>query len=52
MKINKIQRSFLWGAKREEKVCWISWEKMCLPKDKGYLGIKNIDIFNKALYYW
>ncbi|PNX91435.1 hypothetical protein L195_g047566, partial [Trifolium pratense] len=26
-----------------------SWEKVCLPKDKGGLGIKNLALFNLAL---
>ncbi|CAJ2637084.1 unnamed protein product [Trifolium pratense] len=26
-----------------------SWEKVCLPKDKGDLGIKNLALFNLAL---
>ena len=49
-KLIKIQRSFLWGGGHDtKKIAWISWETVCLPKDKGGLGIKDIRTFNLAL---
>ena len=49
-KLIKIQRRFLWGGGHDsKKIAWISWEIVCLPKDKGGLGIKDINTFNLAL---
>ncbi|GAU24019.1 hypothetical protein TSUD_328220 [Trifolium subterraneum] len=48
--IEKIQRNFLWGGVAEErKVCWVKWNQICLPKEKGGLGVKNLELFNLAL---
>jgi hypothetical protein len=45
-----IQRRFLWGAGLDSrKLCWVSWDRICQPKEKGGLGIKNLSIFNSAL---
>ncbi|MCI48760.1 putative ribonuclease H protein, partial [Trifolium medium] len=30
-------------------MCWVSWDTTCLPKDKGGLGVKNLDLLNQAL---
>ncbi|PNY11621.1 cysteine-rich receptor-like protein kinase, partial [Trifolium pratense] len=46
----RIQRNFLWGGSAEvKKLCWVSWAQVCLPKEKGGLGVKNIEMFNSAL---
>ncbi|GAU27711.1 hypothetical protein TSUD_126570 [Trifolium subterraneum] len=44
-----IQRNFLWGGGLEGKICWVKWDTICLPKDRGGLGIKNLDLFNLSL---
>jgi len=36
------------GAERR-KIAWTSWENICKAKEEGGLGIKHIDLFNKAL---
>ncbi|XP_058776556.1 uncharacterized mitochondrial protein AtMg00310-like [Vicia villosa] len=35
----------------EEKRCihWVSWDDVCLPVDKGGLGLKKLEVFNLAL---
>ena len=49
-KLVSIQRRFLWGgASEQRKIAWVKWKTMCLPKDKGGLGIKDIKTFNTAL---
>ena len=49
-KLIKIQRRFLWGGGHDsKKIEWISWEKVCLPTDKGGLCIKDINTFNMTL---
>jgi hypothetical protein len=46
----RIQRNFLWGGSIDiKKICWINWDQICLPKIKGGLGIKNLELFNLAL---
>ena len=49
-KLVQIQRRFLWGGGLDQKkIAWVEWETVCLPKEKGGLGIKDIRTFNKAL---
>ena len=45
-KIEKIQRDFLWG---DSKVHLVGWDKVCVPKVNGGLGIRKLTTFNKAL---
>ena len=33
----------------QHKIAWVKWETICLPKNKGGLGIKDINKFNLAL---
>ena len=48
--ITKLQRKFLWGWGTEgRKIAWTSWENICKAKEDGGLGIRCIDLFNKAL---
>ena len=49
-KLANIQRRFLWGEGMEQrKIVWVNWETVCLPKEKGGLGIKDLWTFNTAL---
>ncbi|XP_045810084.1 uncharacterized protein LOC123904464 [Trifolium pratense] len=46
----RIQRNFLWGGSAEDKkMCWVKWAQVCLPKEKGGLGVRDLDMFNLAL---
>ena len=49
-KLEAIQRKFLWGGGLDQrKIAWVNWKIVCLPKEKGSLGIKDLKTFNSAL---
>jgi hypothetical protein len=49
-KIRRIQREFLWGGRRgHKKVNWIKWDIVCLPKNKGGLGVRDVRVVNISL---
>ena len=37
------------GSQDLKKIAWVKWEGICLPKEVGGLGIKDITRFNAAL---
>lgn len=46
----RIQQNFLWGGSEDvKKMAWVRWSKICLPKEMGGLGVRNMEIFNTAL---
>ncbi|KAL5831677.1 hypothetical protein ACOSQ4_017031 [Xanthoceras sorbifolium] len=48
--IDKINRNFIWGHIGERKpIHLIKWDTVCLPKNKGGLGVKNLKHMNQAL---
>ncbi|XP_028246703.1 uncharacterized protein LOC114424032 [Glycine soja] len=49
-KLGRLQRRFLWGGDHEQsKIAWVKWETVCLPKEAGGLGVKDINSFNLSL---
>jgi hypothetical protein len=30
-------------------MCWVSWDRICQPKDRSGLGVKNLELFNNSL---
>lgn len=55
-KIDRIRRNFFWGHTEDRRqICWIAWDKVCVPKERGGMGILNIRIFNESLlakWWW
>ncbi|KAG2411395.1 hypothetical protein I3760_Q000600 [Carya illinoinensis] len=50
VRIEKLQRDFLWGALEEEfKFHLVKWEQVCRPLSGGGLGVRNLRTFNRAL---
>ena len=48
--LNSMMSNFWWGQKnRERKVAWVSWEKLCTPKEDGGMGFRDLKAFNLAL---
>ncbi|GKB68099.1 hypothetical protein Tco_0929511 [Tanacetum coccineum] len=53
--LEQIMRGFLWSQDMQKGKSKVTWEVVCLPKDKGGLGLRRLDHFNKALmvsYIW
>ena len=49
-RLELIQRNFLWGSSVKcFKYPLVDWEKVCLPRELGGLGIQNLASFNQAL---
>ncbi|RVW26080.1 putative ribonuclease H protein [Vitis vinifera] len=50
MRLEKIQRDFLWGGGAlEQRPHLVRWNLVCLEKKKGGLGVRNLALMNKAL---
>jgi hypothetical protein len=48
--VTRIQREFLWGGVRGgRKICWVKWRKICHPRGKGGLGVRDVRLANLSL---
>ncbi|CAA7037248.1 unnamed protein product [Microthlaspi erraticum] len=49
-KLDQLTRSFLWGSDGEnKKQHLVAWQRVCLPKRDGGLGIRSAAEMNKAM---
>ena len=47
--LNAMMSSFWWGQKdKERKMAWVAWEKLCMPKEDGGMGFRDLRAFNLA----
>jgi len=47
--LDRINRDFLWKKSNTEKgLHLIAWDKICMPKVKGGLGLRKAKAINKA----
>ena len=48
--IEQLIRKFWWGHRgNQRKIHWSKWSTLCLPKDLGCMGFKELQKFNDAL---
>jgi len=48
--IESIFKNFFWGGSEDNrKISWIAWSFICLPKEYGGLGVRQLREFNIAL---
>lgn len=47
---HRLMKKNLWGGSEDRaKIVWVSWEKICMAKEEGGLGIRDVGKFNLAL---
>lgn len=50
--IEKLLRNFLWfGNDNQQRMHYVSWKKICLPKEDGGLGVRYISEVNEACIF-
>ncbi|KAL9686221.1 hypothetical protein QQ045_023676 [Rhodiola kirilowii] len=47
--IERLMRNFLWDRGSASRHHWVSWEKICRPKEEGGLGIRRLEDVKKCL---
>lgn len=46
----RIQKEFLWGGVGgDRKTCWVNWRKVCQPRRKGGLGVRDVKMVDLSL---
>lgn len=47
--VDKMCNSFVWGdSDSQRKVHLVAWDELCLPKNLGGLGLRDMTNFNKV----
>ncbi|XP_013751397.2 uncharacterized protein LOC106453727 [Brassica napus] len=49
-RIQSVLTRFWWNSSDgKRKMCWIAWDKLTKPKNRGGLGLRDIQLFNQTL---
>lgn len=49
-KLNSLVSNFWWGQRNSERrIHWVSWDRVCQPKNRGGLRFRDFNSFNIAL---
>ncbi|KAL9658956.1 hypothetical protein QQ045_015584 [Rhodiola kirilowii] len=47
--IEKLMRNFLWDKGTSTRHHWVKWESICVPKDEGGLGLRQLMVVKQCL---
>lgn len=48
--LNDLMRRFMWGAMDKDRyLAYVAWDRICMPFEKGGLGIRSLKEVNEAL---
>ena len=48
--LTRLMRQYWWGIENgKNKMAWLSWDKMRLPKSMGGMGFRDMRAFNQEL---
>ncbi|XP_019158004.1 PREDICTED: uncharacterized protein LOC109154732 [Ipomoea nil] len=49
LSIERTMNRYWWGSGTDRKIHWKAWDKLCVPKNYGGLGFKDLRKFNLAM---
>ncbi|KAL0361292.1 UNVERIFIED_CONTAM: putative mitochondrial protein [Sesamum radiatum] len=47
--LESLMADFLWHNKGVKKIHWLAWDKVCVRREEGGLGLRKLYAFNRAM---